>query len=123
MDRFDQLVFTSRVASCVLGNPATRDFILVSLDAPPMDDALRADAAQRGLYFCGVMGIIDGVSRTELAEALSSEAIAILSNEFVGQVVLTIAARLASLRAVPPTPTDDFVAFMDALIALPDNRD
>jgi hypothetical protein len=121
MDRFEQLVSASQVVACVLGNPANRDFLLIDI-AAPVDDALRAEAAQRGLYFCGVMGIIDGVTRTELAEALSSEAIAILSNEFVGQVVLIIAARLANLRAVPPESKDDFVSWASSLYALEDPR-
>lgn len=121
MDRFEQLVSASQVAVCVLGNPDARDFCLVNVNAVLTEDE-REDITRRALHFCGVICIVDGATRTELAEPLESEAIDIISSAFVGQAMRIIAARLDRLRANPSAPTDDFVAFAESLFALPDNR-
>ena len=124
MDHMEHLVEASDRAACVLGNLKTRDFLLFNL-TDAIEDAFRDEVARRGLYVCGVLGMVNGLPRCAFSEPLDNDTVAFIAQAFLACVTQGEIDRLserahANLDESKPC---DFAAFMAALHALPDNRD
>jgi hypothetical protein len=102
-NKFEKLVWDAQLAVCILGNPQTSDFILIDLTAPLRD--MRSEiSAQRGLYFLGAAGIIQGAPRTALAEPLDNAAVDALAGAYVRHVESVLASRIS--KATVPLQND-----------------
>jgi hypothetical protein len=114
----EQLVASAQICSAVFGS-CEHDLVLVELPVPL---CLNQGLAAQGLRLLGLIGFLpDGAVHSVRAEELSDASITSLLPVFARQVDRAL-ARAGLERAAQPAPPDDFVAFMDALIALPDNR-
>jgi hypothetical protein len=123
MDKFEILTQTAQILSAVIGRPETDDFVLVEM---PVPDCISHGLAAQGMRFIGLLGLVDGEPRSAMAELVSDEAYASLSDVFVLQVMRVLGSRVEQIRdhiSAAPEPKDDFVAFASALLALPDSRD
>jgi hypothetical protein len=123
MDKFEELTATAQILSAIIGRPETQEYVVVEM---PVPDSVSQGLAVQGMRFLGLMGIVDGASRTALAEQLSDVAMVSLADVFVQQVVRVLSSRVAAqeraaAEAEAP-PKDEWLAFMNTLTALPDDR-
>jgi hypothetical protein len=112
-DKFEQIAFEAQLAVCVLANEGVTDIELVNLRSVPLPTP--PDFTGRNLHFLGVIGVVQGVPRTALAEPLDPVRISALSAAFIRYCEVLLDAGLR--------PKDDFVRFAEALWSLPDTRD
>jgi hypothetical protein len=111
MDDHQQVAFDSEVAYAVLGRDG--EFALVQLYVAK-DEAVIAQARERGYHYCGVLAVIDGIPAARYEPDLDSVLCCFLASlKF---------ARLVCDR-IKPMPKDDSVDFLTRLYALPDTRD
>ena len=124
MDHFEQFASTANHAAFVLGNPVTKDFLLVSL-ATPMEDGLRDETARRGLRFCGVLGTVDGLPRSAFSEPLDADFVISIAQAYIACVPQAEIDRLSERHSarLDPSKPNDFAEFMTRLHALQDTRD
>ena len=122
-DRFETLAATASCAVCIFATPQGTDFALVGLDAAG-DAGVMCDINARGLGFAGVIGLVDGAQRTELAEPLGDGVVDRMSALFVGYFVprLLEAHSVTTPKAAPPEAQDDSESWLWRLWALKDPR-
>jgi hypothetical protein len=84
LDKFEQIAASAEYAVVILANLETNDIQFVNLETLPADTA-RAYAG-RGLAFIGTVGLVAGVPRVALAEALDSENITQITQAFIAHV-------------------------------------
>lgn len=122
MDKFEQLSTAASYAVAIFGNQAQGDFALFDLTRGtpyPVEDHKR-EIAERALCFCGVMGIVQGVPYTALAEPLDTYTITALSHAFNERVESASAAALTA--ALERQPKDDSESWIWRLWSLKDTR-
>jgi hypothetical protein len=125
MDQFHQITETASYAVAIFGNPARGDFALFDLTKGtpfPVEDIQR-EIAERAFCFCGVMGIVQGVPRTALAEPLGEYTVTALSRAFIERVGAAVTAVEGTETAVLAAPVDDSIGWCERLYWLPDTRD
>ena len=125
MDKFEQLSTAASYGVAIFGNPALDDFCLFDLTKGtpyPVEDHKR-EIAERALSFCGVIGIVQGVPRTALAEPLGEYTITALTRAFCERIEAAVTAVEGTLTAVLATPADESIAWCERLYWLPDTRD
>lgn len=111
MDDQQRLAFDGEIAYAVLGRDG--EFALVQLYVA-RDEAVIAEARERGYRYCGVLAVIDGIPAARYDPDLDSVLCCFLASlKFAG---------LVSDR-IQPAPKDDSVDFLTRLYALPDTRD
>jgi hypothetical protein len=121
MDRFEQITNVASYAVAVFGNPAQGEFSLFGLTKGtpfPVDDFQR-EIAERSLVFCGVLGVVQGISCTAFAEPLDGCTIRALSHAFNERVEGASAAIAADLAQ---QPKDDSEEWLFRLYNLKDTR-
>jgi hypothetical protein len=111
MTKFQQFVANAEVAVCILGNPESGDFALCDLG--PHAEDLQRDLVQRGYRFVGLLGMVQGVPRSALAEPLEANAIDALAEAFLKRW----------LYGGGRPEAGDSVRFLEGLYRLPDTRD
>jgi hypothetical protein len=117
-DEFQTIAAYGQPAVCILGNPATSEFLLVDLAPGPLPADLRQTADAHGLYFIGAAGLVHGAPRTALAEPLDNATVDALAQAVIAFIMAGLEARInASMK-----PKNDFERFAENLIRLPDNR-
>lgn len=118
MDRFEQITNAASYTVAVFGNPVRGEFSFFDLTkgTPFPVENIQREIAERSMVFCGVMGVVQGIPCTALAEPLSGYAIRALSHAFNERVEATSKAALAS-------PADDSIGWCERLHWLPDTRD
>jgi len=84
LDKFEKLVEESQYAVAILANLDTNDTQFVDLSAVPTEQA-RA-FAERGLEFCGIVGVVGGQPRVALAVELDAESITAITQAFIHHV-------------------------------------
>jgi hypothetical protein len=109
-DRYSQIVLDAQIAAAVLGDPITREFVLIDPSGP-----IPQSLHNRGLVFIGVTGIVNGLPRTAFALELDASALDAVAHAWV---------RYLAARIMPylQHPTDDTVQFLERLYALEDTR-
>lgn len=111
-DTTEQLVLDAEISAGVLGN-REGEFVLLWLDKP-LDQLVVAAAEDRGLVYCGALGVLGGRAVVEPGQDLGVErALLYAGLEFAR----TVAERLK------PEPKGDGVFFLETLYQLPDTRD
>ena len=119
MDKFELLTQTAQILSAVIGRPETNEFVVVEM---PMEACIHQGLALQGFRFLGLLGIVDGAFRPAMAERLSDEAAASITDVFALQVARITGAAQELIRDVTPATKDDFVNFAESLLSLSDNR-
>jgi hypothetical protein len=122
MDKFEQLSTAASYAVAIFGNQAQGDFALFDLTKGttfPVENIQR-EIAERSLVFCGVMGVVQGIPCTTLAEPLDSCTIRALSHAFNERVESASAAALTA--ALERQPKDDSEQWLWRLWSLKDTR-
>ena len=118
-DRFEQLVFDSQISAAILGNRATRDYVLVVPSPGPLPESLYG----RGLEFLGVVGMVGGVPQTEFAAELEPGALFAIAQEWIQH----LAGIAGKSQPAQPTQTaqssQSAVEWCEHLYWLPDTRD
>lgn len=123
MDHFEQFAATANNVVCVLGDPLSKDFLLISLGTP-METELQNDIVRRGLHFCGLLGTFNGIPRSDFAEPLDTDSVISIAQAYlacVPQVEINRLAERIYANVDPPKP-NDFAEFMSRLTALEDPR-
>jgi hypothetical protein len=112
MDAHARLAFESEICVAVMGRAG--DFLLIPLGGDgPLDDALTAQALERGLHYCGCLGVKDGVAGAKCEPDPDSVYCCLMASlEF---------ARMVAGR-LKPQPQGDGVAWLENLFQLPDTR-
>jgi hypothetical protein len=113
-DKFEQIAFEAQLAVCVLANEGVTDIELVNLRSVPLPTA--RDFTGRNLHFLGVIGIVQGVPRTALAEPLDPVRISALSAAFIAYCEVLLDAGLEQQRK------GDEVDWLNRLMSLEDPR-
>jgi hypothetical protein len=109
-DKFDQLISDAQLKVLILGNPETSDFELIDLAPGPLSHDPH-NLHERGMYFVGVMGIVQGVPRSALDEPLDVLTTTALAQAFVLHAERILNARLEAdwlgrLYQIPDTRSD-----------------
>jgi hypothetical protein len=94
VDKFDRLLWDAELAVGILGNPAALDFQLIDLAPGPFPDGLRDAVTKRGLYFLGVVGLVQGVPHSALAEPLDTATASWLATAYNKHVEAAVNAML-----------------------------
>lgn len=110
-DKFEMVVRYATHPVCLLGNVETSDFELVDLDAELLSEDAQRELRERGLYFIGAMGILNGAPCTALAEPLDE-----------GTILALSAAYVQYAGSIKAKPKGDFTEWASRLHALPDMR-
>jgi hypothetical protein len=108
-DKFEQLVFDAQLAVAILGNPETSDFELLAVSRLPLSEDQRSRVSERGMFFIGVMGIVQGFPRVALVPPLDEPTTTALAQAYV---------RFIEQEANRELET----AFLGRLYQLPDTR-
>jgi len=124
MDRFEELAVTAPNAIVIMGNPSQRDYELLDLSTCPPPPSVLENFHERGFQFVGLVGVVNGVPRTQLATPLDSETVDALA----AAVLLRLGAEFSQRLANDPELVEHvervaFDAFMRHLTSLPDTRD
>jgi hypothetical protein len=114
MDKFRQLCLDAPIAVVILGNPETSDFELIDLDFDRLPNERVCALQERGMEFCGVLGLVKGRPRVALALPLGAEIIATLSAAFVQRLE-------DAINGIKPDMGDS-AEWLERLHSLPDNR-
>jgi hypothetical protein len=113
MDAQHQLIFESQISVGVLGKG--EDFVLIPLrgDGTPFDEAEVDAARDRGLEYCGVLGLKDGVPGAKCEP-----------NPDCIYTMMHAGLAFAQLVAdkLRPKPKGDAVDWLTRLFELPDTR-
>ena len=114
IDKFEQIAFESQLSVCILANEGVTDIELVNLKSVPLPTP--RDFPGRTLHFLGVIGIVQGVPRTALAEPLDPVRISALSAAFIAYCEVLLDAGLEQQRK------GDEVDWLNRLMSLEDPR-
>jgi hypothetical protein len=106
-----QLILQSELSVVVFGKG--EDFALLRCNEPASGIEEAHDAGQRGMTFCGVLGLTEDGPKADICPNPEALSIMMLAGfEFA----LMVAARMKRKQ------TDDFVRFAEGLHRLPDER-
>ena len=115
LDKHQTLVRDAQLALCILGNPQTSDFELIEMPKLPLSEERLHSLRLRGMYYLGVVGLVDGVPRTALDEPLENAAVDALARAFLSHMASLL--RSASVRSA-----DASVQWLAELYSLTDPR-
>ena len=108
-DRIEQLTFDAQIAVAIIGNPATGDFELIDLLSDWREHV--AALVARGMYFCGVAGLVDGVPKTALEEPMGNAMIDAAAAAFLSHIESRLDSAL--IARVEQKALDGWLARLD----------
>ena len=110
MDAQEKLVSVSTYSAVVLGKAG--EFVLIPL-GNGIDENLTREAREKGFYYCGSMGVVNGQARAESEQ-----------NPDAMLTMLRASFAFAELAAdwLRPKPEGDGVAWLESLYRLEDPR-
>jgi len=114
-DKHHTLVRDAQLALCILGNPQTSDFELIEVPKLPLSAEHLPSLRLRGMYYIGVVGLVDGVPRTALDEPLENASVDALARAFLSHIG-------SSLRTEADRSNDASVRWLAELYSLTDPR-
>ncbi len=121
-DRFQLLAASAQVAVIVLANADVTDIELIPVKPHTIsDDEVTHRCAGRVLHFAGVLGLVDGVGHSQLAEPLDEQRVSALADAFTTYCVTLMGDHLE--REIAKHSAGDFVEWAQRLYRLPDARD
>lgn len=82
LDKFEAIAHDAQFPVCILGNPQTSEYALIDLEKPLPKTLLD----ERGMYFIGAIGIVDGAPRVALNEPLEDATISRLSQAYLRHI-------------------------------------
>ena len=86
-DKFEQLAFDGKLTIAIMGNPQTRDFEMVDVASLPLPECVRHNlATERGMFFIGVVAMVDGCPKAAMDFPLDDAAVDLLSAEYVRRI-------------------------------------
>jgi hypothetical protein len=112
MDKFQQLTFDATFSVCILANPEKGDYELADLD---LSNERVHTLKERGMEFCGVLGIVKGRPRFALALPVTDAIVSALLQAFVQKFEDAINGLGGSMG--------DSAEFLQRLYELPDYRE
>jgi hypothetical protein len=119
--KLQSLIQESLCPVLIMGNLAFFDYELI-----PLDDGLDGrdwrPRSGRPSECLGVLGIVDGVSRSALVAPLDSPAVKYIVGLYASHVKRANEAEQSAAAGPEPKPEGDGVAWLDALYRLPDTR-
>jgi hypothetical protein len=92
-DKVEQIAHDAQIAAVIIGNPVTREFELIDPKAECAIERVRF-LSSRGMFFCGILGLVDGVSRTALSEPLENATLDALAQAFLTHIERHLEAQL-----------------------------
>lgn len=119
MDKFDQFIESTQHVSCIVGNPATRDYVLLPL-AEPFTEEKKRIAQLRGWRWFGLLGYLNGAPRVALDESLDEAALTMLAKELQRPNLVERVKEV--MQARDAQPADEWAEFSSKLFALEDPR-
>jgi hypothetical protein len=81
-DKIEQIANDSQIAVAIIGNPRTGDFELLDLKVPCSEER-RLVLVGRGMFFCGISGIVNGVPQTSLETPLDNTTVDAVAAAFL----------------------------------------
>lgn len=112
-DEQERFALRSDFSCAVLGRG--EEYVLIPLDDGPIDEAATMDAARKGFWYCGVMGVINGVAAARCNPDLECQRVMMAA-------AFGFALKYAEHIRQKPNGDGDEVAWLEQLMRLEDAR-